>query len=84
MQPNFFVLGNVLRVLPVSTNKTVQGASTSALPKDFSAIQKELSKLPLSEIATSSPQIQKIIHDLQTLPREQAKIICQNLCGNIK
>ena|SRR5579859_7162311 len=83
---NSLVLSKVQQLLPaqLQSGKSVEGASTSAIPKDFSLIQRELAKLPVSIIATSSPQIQTIIHLLQKMPKNQIKIVCQNVCSSIK
>ena len=83
MQSHLFLLNNVFHIAS-SQNQNVKGASTSALPKDFSLIQQELAKLSVSQIATSSPQIQTIIHLLQKMPKEQIKAVCQNVCNGIR
>lgn len=83
MQSKLFVLGNALHIIPIQSNKNVQGASSSALP-NFAAIEKALSKLPVSDIASSSPQIQNVIHMLQKMPSTQIKMVCQNVCNGIK
>ena len=64
--------------------QNVQGVSTSALPKDFGFIQKEIANLPVTQISTASPQIQSIIHLLQKMPKGQIKMVCQNVCNGIK
>ncbi len=86
MKSNNVIPKNIEQMLPTQfqSHKEVAGVSTSALPKDFSIIQKELDKLPVSAIATSSPEGQALIHWLQKLPKDQLKAICQNRCGAIQ
>jgi hypothetical protein len=51
-----------------------------------SALQKEAENIDLVDIATSSPQVQKIIHDLQSLkdyPNNQIKQGCMNICSKL-
>ena len=61
-------------------------SSTSALPNNNNAlqnIQQEVSHLKISDVSSSSPQIQKIIKQLQALPNNQVKAACMKLCGNL-
>lgn len=78
--------------------KEVEGASTKdvkfSLPtKDeiresvsekVVSIKQEIERLRLEEVASSSPQVQKIIKDIQSIeeyPRNQAKEMCQQICS---
>lgn len=50
-------------------------------------IKKEANSLDIQEIASSSPQIQKIINDLKSIedyPKNQAREACQRICESIK
>ncbi len=50
------------------------------------AIKNEADNINLVDIATSSPQVQKVIHDLQALkdyPNNQLKQTCINICGKL-
>lgn len=52
----------------------------------FNDIRNEITKLNVQDIASSSPQVQKIINDIKTLPdypKNQAKDICQKICGGL-
>ncbi|MCL5020002.1 MAG: hypothetical protein M1426_06020 [Patescibacteria group bacterium] len=58
----------------------------STLQNQVNTIQQEISNLNLAEIASSSPQVQKVINDmktLQNLPRDQAKSACQQICNGL-
>lgn len=49
-------------------------------------LKKEVGGLNISDIASSSPQIKKLINDLQELqqlPRNQAKEACLNICRGL-
>lgn len=81
--------------------KSVQGASanTNSSSKDnvvpslkigiqdqLNAIKQEASGINIAEIATSSPQVQKVIEDIksiQNLPRTQAKSFCEQVCNGL-
>lgn len=48
--------------------------------------KKEVSSLNVSDLASSSPQIKKVIEDiqaLQQLPKNQAKEACYNICRGL-
>lgn len=84
-------------VMGVNTKKDkVKGESTkkntSSLPiqavikEKLNTLKKEVNNLNVTDIATSSPQIQKIINDLNSLrqyPVNEAKEICQKICGGL-
>lgn len=56
------------------------------LQKELGNIQNQATHLNIAEVASSSPQIQKIIRDLQDLqqyPRSQAKDMCQKICNGL-
>jgi len=71
-------------VKPTQSSQQIEGASTSATQKDFSVTEKAVTSLSFSDIATSSPKIQGLIHLLQKLPKDQAKVICENVCKSIQ
>lgn len=59
-------------------------------PLDFqqklNGIKEEVDSIDIAEIASSSPQIQKVISDLknlQNLPENQAKEACYNICKSL-
>jgi hypothetical protein len=52
----------------------------------INALQEEASNINLVDVATSSPQVQKVINDLKTLkdyPNNQLKQTCMNICGKL-
>ncbi len=55
-----------------------------AVKEKINNLKQGVSSLNILEIASSSPQIQKIINDIKTLeqyPTNQAKEICKKICG---
>ena len=51
----------------------------------LNSIKKQVEDLNIQDIASSSPQIQKMINDLKSLenyPKNQAKQMCENICKN--
>lgn len=58
---------------------------TNAAQK-LDAIKEQVANLKVEEIASSSPQVQKLINDLKTLeqyPKSQAKQMCENVCKSL-
>lgn len=56
----------------------------TAIQEKLGDLKKEVDKLNVVEVATASPQIQKIINDLNSLkdyPVNEAKEICRQICG---
>lgn len=59
----------------------------TSVREKMESITKQVSNLKAEEIASSSPQVQKIINDLKSLedyPKNQAKENCQRICDSIK
>lgn len=88
---------NVREVEGVSTALDKKNTPTPKVPlqqkirdevqKQVETIRDEVLALNPSEVATSSPQVQKILRDLGALeqyPKTQAKEICENICKNIQ
>jgi len=49
-------------------------------------IKTEASNIDVVEIASSSPQVQKIINDIKSLedyPKDQAKSMCEKICDSL-
>ena len=74
--------------------KQVEGINTSEPPLDvkqvvqenINSIKEEAGKIDVVEIASSSPQVQKVINDLKNLekyPSSQAKSMCNSLCDQL-
>lgn len=67
------------------TLPSVQSISQEALG-NINNIKQEINKLNVQELATSSPQIQKIVNDIKSLPNipgQQAKDICLKVCSGL-
>lgn len=55
-----------------------------ALQDKINSLKQEVSGLNILEVASSSPQVQKILRDIKSLeqyPETQAKEICKQICG---
>lgn len=55
-----------------------------SVKEKINALKQEVSGLNVLEVASSSPQIQKIINDIKSIeqyPVNQAKEICRQICG---
>lgn len=74
--------------------KQVEGISTvepapdikQAVQEKVNSIKEEAAKIDIIEIASSSPQVQKVINDLKELekyPSSQAKSMCNNICDQL-
>jgi len=81
--------------------KSVQGASTDTnspsqnnpasglktnIADQLNTIKQEASSINLAEIASSSPQVQKVIDDIksiQNLPKDKAKSFCEQICSGL-
>jgi flagellar basal body-associated protein FliL len=86
---------------PTTSQGDVKGASTDAnspeqnnaaadlktnIQDQLNTIQQEASNINITDIATSSPQVQKVIDDIksiQNLPKEQAKSFCEQVCSGL-
>jgi len=83
---------------PSEQTKLVEGASTvadsiesdskvniqDAVQQKIDSIKQEVSGLNIMEIASSSPQVQKVLNDikeLQQYPTNQIKDLCRRICG---
>lgn len=85
----FLLGGNKLNLF----GKSVKGISTqkqetasNILQQKLADIQQQVSKLNIADIASASPQVQKLIKDLNALkdyPSNQAKDICQKICSGL-
>ncbi len=76
--------------LGVKTTKTNPPAINLPVQKiiqdKINAIQQEANNLNIADVASSSPQVKKIIEDLQSLqdyPKNQAKDVCTKICSGL-
>ena len=87
---------NFLTAKPSKAPESVKGVSINegqpsidiqkAVREKIEDLAKEASKIDVQDIASSSPQIQKLIKDLSSIkdyPANQAKEICEKVCGNL-
>jgi hypothetical protein len=55
-----------------------------AVKEKIDSLKQQVSNLNISEIANSSPQVQKILEDIKSLqdyPTNQLKELCRKICG---
>ncbi|MDO8639547.1 MAG: hypothetical protein Q7R53_01345 [bacterium] len=76
---------------PVKENKENSISLPSAsslqtnLQQKIDSIKQEVNSLKIEDVASSSPQIQKIVDDIKSLesyPKNQAKEMCQKVCNS--
>ena len=94
----YFFKTRVLRNQPPQVGKSIRGitAQTStiepepkiniqeAVKEKINSLKQEVLGLNVLEIASSSPQVQKILQDIKSLeqyPINQAQEICKKICG---
>lgn len=61
-------------------------SSSIDLNKKVATIKQEMQNINVQDIATNSPQVQKVMQDLQALqsyPKVQTKGICQQICKGL-
>lgn len=69
-----------------SDSSTISLPSQVELQEKMNNIKQEVMNLNVSEVASSSPQIQKVIKDLKSLeeyPRTKASEVCQQICNSL-
>ncbi len=76
-----------------SLNQNVKGAAIQPAPSIQKGIQDQISNLKneaqninVVDIASSSPQVQKVINDLKAIknyPKNQLKDTCQQICNGL-
>jgi hypothetical protein len=55
-----------------------------SIKEKINSLKQEVSNLDILEVASSSPQVQKILNDIKSLeqyPTNQIKEICRKICG---
>jgi len=70
--------------------KRVKGISTEdvqkAVQEKVDLIKQQADEINITDVASSSPQVQKLIQDIKTLenyPGSQARSMCENLCKSL-
>jgi len=69
-----------------STKRNTSFAIQAVIKEKLDTLKKDINNLNVNDIATSSSGIQKIINDLNSLkqyPVNEAKEICQKICGGL-
>lgn len=68
----------------------IRGLSADEVSKNVQeavvSLQEQAESLNIEEVATSSPQVQKIINDLKTLkdvPKNELKNTCERICSGL-
>jgi hypothetical protein len=86
----FFADSNNLPRIVNTQSARVKGISTEniqkAVQQKFDSIKDQAESINVTDIATSSPQVQKLIKDIKTLenyPINQARSMCENLCKSL-
>jgi len=68
----------------ISTQPEPKVNIQEAVKEKLDSLKQEVSGLDMLEIASSSPQVQKILNDIKSLeqyPTNQIKEICRKICG---
>jgi len=69
----------------ISSQDAVQGIK-DAVGDRIESIQEEAKNINVAEVASSSPQVQKVINDIKSLenyPADQAKGLCEKICSSL-
>lgn len=76
----------------INSKSVVKDASTEVpnlqkvVQSKIDNIKGEAAKINVEEVATSSPQVQKVINDLksiQSYPNDQVKTMCEKICNGL-
>lgn len=79
-------------VAGIETTRQKQSSETKVtipkvdLQEKITDITEQISKLDVGEVAASSPQVQKVLKDMESLkdvPRSQAKDACMSICRSL-
>ena len=95
----YFFKTRILGETQLQPAKSVEGISTKdeavelpginvqeAVREKIESIRQEVSAMNVMEVASSSPQVQKILNDIKSLqgyPENQIKEICNNICSRL-
>lgn len=75
---------NTVKQLGKGVSQDNSSALQTAIQEKLGELKKEVDRLNIAEVATASPQIQKIIKDLNSVkdyPVNEAKELCRQICG---
>ncbi len=65
------------------SHPNIQATIQADAQQKLNEIKQQITSLNVGDIASSSPQVQKVINDLKSLqqyPKDQAKQMCENIC----
>ena len=92
----YFLDKNLNTTPPNLVKNDVKGASTQNLPSaqsikqniqgEINTLRNEAQNINIVDIASSSPQVQKVINDLkaiQNYPSNQIKDVCEKVCSKL-
>lgn len=71
---------------PVLSGAPVSIPSKEDVQQSLEQIKKEIQTINVVEIASSSPQVQKVLNDIKALeqyPGSQTKQMCENICKSL-
>ncbi len=88
------VKGDSAKQSRIELQEAVEGAAQSVdvptiketVQDKIEEIKTEASNIDIVEVASSSPQVQKIINDIKALenyPKDQAKSMCEKICDSL-
>ncbi len=94
----YFFKDKLLNKLSLTSPRAVKGMSTGLtinnpnpappsvnLSDKVQTLKNEVTNLNLKDIASSSPQVQKILDEVKSLgnlPKNEAKAVCEKICTN--
>lgn len=84
--PNTKILGVSVQEPAEKPNINPPRLNFSSVNSSISEIKENIESLNAAEVATSSPQIQKVLRDIQgikDLPTNQAREMCYKVCSGI-
>lgn len=83
---SFSVKGaEIVTDLNKNTKDSTSGVK-SGVSDQINTLKQEVSNINLAEVASSSPQVKKVLEDiksLQNLPRNEVKDFCQKVCSGL-
>lgn len=78
---------DVRGISDVAERQNIEASEATQKVRDrIDEIKENVNNLNVLDVATSSPQIQKVINDikvLENLPRDQAKSACEKICSGL-
>ena len=90
----FLVESQPIEKVNQNSNAQIKGASTNELTNgikqsfadNINSLKAQAQNIDIAEIASSSPQVQKVINDLKglkDLPKNEIKSACEKICSGL-